>query len=87
MKNGVQIFNLGTGQPTSVKEMIKAFNEASGKELPYKIVGRRAGDLAEMWANADKANEVLGWKTELTIADAMRDTINYLNHEKEEHGE
>lgn len=86
MKNGVQIFNLGTGQPTSVKEMIKAFNEASGKELPYKIVGRRAGDLAEMWANADKANEVLGWKTELTIADAMRDTINYLNHEKEEHG-
>ena len=67
--------------------MIKAFNEASGKELPYKIVGRRAGDLAEMWANADKANEVLGWKTELTIADAMRDTINYLNHEKEEHGE
>jgi UDP-glucose 4-epimerase len=86
MKNGVQIFNLGTGQPSSVKEMIKAFNEASGKELPYKIVGRRAGDLAEMWANADKANEVLGWKTELTIADAMRDTINYLNHEKEEYG-
>lgn len=87
MKNGVQVFNLGTGHPTSVKEMIAAFNTASGKELPFKIVGRRAGDLAEMWANPDKANQILGWKTELTIADAMRDTINYLNHEKEEHGE
>ena len=87
MENGVQIFNLGTGRPASVKEMIRAFNEASGKELPYKIVGRRAGDLDEFWANPDKANKVLGWKAELTIADAMRDTINYLNHEKEEHGE
>ena len=66
--------------------MIRAFNEASGKELPYKIVGRRAGDLDEFWANPDKANKVLGWKAELTIADAMRDTINYLNHEKEKYG-
>ena len=86
MENGVQIFNLGTGRPASVKEMIRAFNEASGKELPYKIVGRRAGDLDEFWANPDKANKVLGWKAELTIADAMRDTINYLNHEKEKYG-
>ena len=86
MENGVQIFNLGTGRPASVKEMIRAFNEASGKELPYKIVGRRAGDLDEFWANPDKANKVLGGKAELTIADAMRDTINYLNHEKEKYG-
>lgn len=80
MHAGVEIYNLGTGEATSVLEMIKAFNAASGKELPYKIVERRAGDLGKVFANCDKAKRELGWETELTIADAMRDTINYLNH-------
>ena len=81
LENGVKIYNLGTGVPTSVKEMIVAFEEASGEKLPHVIAGRRAGDLAELYANAGKALEELGWKTELTVADAMRDTINYLkNH-------
>ena len=84
MKNGVEIYNLGTGTPTSVKEMVAAFEKASGKALPYEITGRRAGDLAEMWANADKAKRELGWQTALTIDDAMRDTINYLNNVKEQ---
>ncbi len=83
MKNGVEIYNLGTGTPTSVKEMVAAFEKASGKELPCEITGRRAGDLAEMWANADKAKRELGWQTTLTVDDAMRDTINYLNKVKE----
>ena len=83
MKNGVEIYNLGTGTPTSVKEMVAAFEKASGKELPCEIAGRRAGDLAEMWANADKAKRELGWQTALTVDDAMRDTINYLNKVKE----
>lgn len=83
MKNGVEIYNLGTGTPTSVKEMVAAFEKASGKELPCEITGRRAGDLAEMWANADKAKRELGWQTTLTVDDAMRDTINYLNKAKE----
>jgi UDP-glucose 4-epimerase len=81
IKKGVSIYNLGTGRPSSVKEMIAAFEQASGKELPYEIVGRRAGDLAELWANADKAKAELGWQTELTIDDAMRDTLNFLKNE------
>ena len=80
MKPGVLIYNLGTGKGTSVFEMIKAFEKASGKELPYKVVGRRAGDLAEMYADPSKAEKELGWKTELTVEDAMRDTMSYLNN-------
>lgn len=78
MEPGVAIYNLGTGKATSVLEMVAAFEKASGKKLPYKIVGRRAGDLAEIFANPKKAKEELGWGTELTIEDAMNDTINYL---------
>ena len=81
-KNGVQIYNLGTGKATSVMEMVKAFEKAAGKPLPYKIAGRRPGDLAVVFAGAEKAEKELGWKAELTIEDAMRDTINYLNHLK-----
>ena len=77
---GVSIYNLGTGKGTSVFEMIDAFEKASGKELPYKVVGRRAGDLAEIYADPAKAEKELGWKAELTVEDAMRDTMNYLNN-------
>ena len=83
MQAGVNIYNLGTGKATSVKEMIAAFEKASGKKLPHEFAPRRAGDLAEMWANPAKAEKELGWKTELTVDDAMRDTINYLEHVKE----
>lgn len=79
MKPGVLIYNLGTGKATSVLEMISAFEKESGKKLPYKIVGRRPGDLAIIFANPEKAFKELGWKTKLTIEDAMRDTINYMN--------
>ncbi len=78
LKPGVSIFNLGTGEPNSVMEIIAAFDKASGKKLPYEIVGRRDGDLAEMWANTDKAKAELGWQTELTIDDAMKDTLNFI---------
>lgn len=78
MKPGVSIYNLGTGKATSVLEMVAAFEKASGKKLPYKIAGRRAGDLPKVFANPKKAEEELGWETKLTIEDAMNDTINYL---------
>lgn len=74
----VQIYNLGTGKGLSVMEIVKAFSKASGMALPHKIVGRRAGDLAMLCANPSHAEESLGWKAELTIDDAMRDTLNYL---------
>lgn len=81
MKPGVSIYNLGSGKPSSVKEIIDAFNRASGRELPYEVVGRRAGDLPEFWANPEKAKAELNWQTELTIDDAMRDTLNFLKNE------
>ncbi len=84
MKPGVSIYNLGTGRPTSVKEMIDAFEKASGKELPHYYTDRRAGDLAEMWASPAKAEAELGWKATLTVEDAVKDTINYLNHEAQQ---
>lgn len=80
MQPGVLIYNLGSGKSTSVLEMVAAFEKASGNKLPYKVVGRREGDLPEFYADPIKANRELGWKTELTIEDAMRDTINYLEH-------
>lgn len=82
MQNGCVVYNLGSGKGTSVKEMIKAFEDASGKLLPHKIVGRRPGDLAELIADPSKAERELGWKTELTVTDAMRDTIKFLESSK-----
>ncbi len=79
MKPGVSIYNLGTGEATSVLQMVSAFETASGKKLPYVLAPRRVGDLAKVFADASKAERELGWKTELTITDAMNDTINFLN--------
>ncbi|MBQ3293302.1 UDP-glucose 4-epimerase GalE [Candidatus Saccharibacteria bacterium] len=84
MQNGVFIYNLGSGKPLSVFEVVAAFEKASGKKLPYKIVARRAGDLAEFYAEPSKVEKELGFKAELTIDDAMRNTIKFLeNYEKE----
>ena len=76
---GTKIYNLGSGKGSSVLEIIKAFETASGRPLPYKIAARRPGDLAEIYADPKKAKQELNWQTTLTVADAMRDTINFLN--------
>ena len=78
---GVSIYNLGSGKGTSVFQMIAAFEKASGKKLPYEVAERRSGDLAEFYANPNKAQVELDWKTELTIDDAMRDTLNFIEHQ------
>lgn len=78
MRPGVSIYNLGSGKATSVLEMVAAFERASGEKLPYRIAGRRAGDLPKIFANPMKAKKELDWEAELTIEDAMNDTINYL---------
>ena len=67
----VETFNLGTGTGSSVLEVINAFEKVSGKKLPYKIVGRREGDITSAYANTDKANQVLGWKAELTLEESL----------------
>ena len=74
---GLVIYNLGTGKGTSVLEMVKAFEEATGVHIPYTIEGIRAGDVAENYANCDKAYKELGWKAELTVLDACRDAYNF----------
>lgn len=67
----VETFNLGTGKGSSVLEVINAFEKISGQKLPYKIVGRREGDVISAYANTDKANKVLGWKTEFSLEDGL----------------
>jgi UDP-glucose 4-epimerase len=67
----VEVFNLGTGTGSSVLEVINTFEKVSGQKLPYKIVGRREGDIISAYANTDKANEVLGWKAQSTLEQAL----------------
>lgn len=67
----VETFNVGTGTGSSVLEVITAFEKVSGQKLPYKIVGRREGDITVAYANTDKANTVLGWKAQSTLEEAL----------------
>jgi len=71
---GCDVFNLGTGTGYSVLDMVKAFEEANGVPVPYKIVDRRPGDLATCYADPAKSAEKLGWKAEKTLVDMCRDT-------------
>ena len=68
----IEIFNLGTGNGVSVLELINTFESATGVKVPHKIVGRREGDIEKVWANPQRANEVLGWKAETPLADTMK---------------
>ncbi|MHB1094387.1 UDP-glucose 4-epimerase GalE [Thiobacillus sp.] len=73
---GVQTWNLGTGRGVSVLDMVHAFETASGKAVPYRIVARRAGDVAQCWADPTRATQALGWRAEYDLprmcADAWR---------------
>lgn len=70
-KSNYEFFNLGTGRGSSVLDAIKSFERVSGKALKYQIVDRREGDITAAYAETSKANTVLGWKTELSLDDAM----------------
>lgn len=74
---GCEAINVGTGTSATVLEMINAFAEQSGKDIPYTIVERRNGDVARMLASAAKAEHLLGWKAELDIAEMCRTTWNW----------
>ncbi len=76
-KRGMHIYNLGTGKGYSVLEMIKAFESANGVKVPYKIVGRRPGDIATCYADPSKAERELNWKAELGLKDMCRDAYNF----------
>ena len=76
-RKGTEVFNLGTGNPYSVLDIVAAFERNSGVPVRYEFGPRRAGDLPEFWANADKAKEVLGWKASRNLDDMCRDTWNW----------
>ncbi|HMQ95648.1 MAG TPA: UDP-glucose 4-epimerase GalE [Candidatus Saccharibacteria bacterium] len=71
---GFSVYNLGTGQGVSVLELIKAFSEASGKEISYSIKPRRPGDIAACYADSSKAEQELDWKAEYSIGQACEDS-------------
>ncbi len=73
----LEIFNIGTGEGLSVLQLLHAFETATGVKVPHKIVGRREGDIVKIWANPQKANEVLGWKAEVSIEDTMKSAWNW----------
>lgn len=74
---GCEAVNLGTGNGTSVLELLHAFERASGKKVPYRIVERRAGDIATCYAEPDKAARLLHWHAEKNIDDMCRDSWHF----------
>ncbi|OAA66778.1 udp-glucose 4-epimerase [Niveomyces insectorum RCEF 264] len=77
---GLKIWNLGSGRGSTVFEIIRAFNHAVGRELPYEVVPRRPGDVLDLTANPSLANHELQWKTELTVADACADLWRWVEN-------
>lgn len=67
----VEVFNLGTGRGLSVLEILRTFIQVTGVNIPYQIVGRREGDIEQVWAKPDKANTVLGWSAETPIEEVL----------------
>jgi len=70
-KSQYEVFNLGTGKGNSVLEVIKSFEKVTGKKVNYKLVARREGDITAAYADTNYANDELGWKTELSLDDAL----------------
>ncbi|KAI4453422.1 udp-glucose 4-epimerase [Holotrichia oblita] len=74
---GYDAYNLGTGKSYSVLEIVAEYESACGKKIPYSIVGRREGDIAECFADCTKAEKLLGFKAAKSLADMCNDTVNY----------
>ena len=83
LKKGVHIYNLGTGHGTSVLQMVKAFEEANGLTIPYEVVARRAGDIADCYADVSKAEKELGWKAKRGIIEMCRDAWRFEKNYKD----
>lgn len=75
--HGVEHYNIGTGHGYSVLDIVKSFEAATGKAVPYKIVDRRPGDIAACYADAAKAKEILGWEAKYDMVDMCRDADNW----------
>ena len=84
---GTEVFNLGTGIGYSVMDTVNTFMEVNHVDVPYQIVGRRAGDIATCYADPTKSKEVLGWTAQETLADMCRDSWNWQQKNPEGYGE
>ena len=73
----VEVFNLGTGRGLSVMEIVNTFMQVTGVKVPYEIVGRREGDIEQVWAKPDKANNVLGWRADTPIEEVLLSAWNW----------
>ncbi len=80
---GLITHNLGTGRGYSVLDVLHAFERACGRELPYRVLERRPGDIAETWADPTRAREELGWKAERSLEDMCRDAWNWAQNNPE----
>ena len=80
--NGIDTFNLGTGNGYSVLELVEAFKKYNNVDVPYKIVGRREGDVASCYADVSKAKDVLNWTAEYGIEDMVKDSYNFVKNNK-----
>ncbi len=76
-KSKYEVFNLGTGEGSSVLDVVKAFESVTNQKLNYEIVGRRAGDIEQVWADTSLANKELGWKAEKTLEEALLSAWNW----------
>lgn len=81
-KSNYEVFNLGMGKGVSVLEAIAAFEKVTGVKLKYSLTGRRAGDIEKIWADPSLANKELGWKTEISIEEAMETAWRWENRLK-----
>lgn len=79
---GAEAINLGTGTGYSVLDMVKAFEKASGKKIPYRIAERRAGDIATCYAGAEKAKQLLGWEAKRGLDEMCADLWNFQKNKK-----
>ena len=84
---GVEVFNLGTGKGSSVLQMVETFQRVNGVPIPYQIAPRRPGDLATVYADAEKSREILGWEAEYTLDDMCRDSFHWQTKNPEGYGE
>ncbi len=78
--NGILAYNLGTGRGYSVLELVRAFENVSGKSIPYEVVGRRSGDVAEVYADPTLASTELGWVAQMGIDEMMADSWRWQEH-------
>lgn len=81
-KNGIDVFNIGTGNGYSVLELVEAFKKYNNVDVPYKIKGRRAGDIASCYADVAHAKEILHWESSLGIEDMVKDSYNFAKNNK-----